>query len=544
MIFRINMISSARLAVVSVLLILSVAVCSSAQTTPEKSGNASISGKVTIKGKGVAGIIVFAEEQSFGRRINNNCRGTTDSTGSYRITNVSAGTYLIRPVAPSFALEDDATNNSVVVNEGETVEDINFSMVPGGVITGKITDADGKPVIEEYVNVLPISAAVVDGRWVGHLRTDDRGIYRAFGLREGKYQVYVGQNESLPGGPSRAAYRQTFYPSVTDSAKATLVEVTQGSETTNIDIVVGRPVTTYKVSGRILDAETGKPLLKIRYGIYQSHEHGGSSAVGQNFTNANGEFRLENVLPGKYVVFIAPDDSGVRGDSVSFEVVDHDVSDLVINAGKAASLSGIVVFEGAGESEANIKMNQLFINAWAENTERFFGGSFTHALSPDGSFRIGGLRKGRIRFNLSSRTGDNRKPIDVVRVERDGVVQPGGLTLKDGEQVTGVRLVAKYLTGSIRGQIKVEGDELLPNSRISIWFSPLDPNGYQHPSGNTPQLDSRKRFTIEGLAAGTYEVNIAVYEPERYDTNRIYKQQVTVNDNAVSEVTITIKPKL
>ena len=60
---------------------------------------------------------------------------------------------------------------------------------------------------------------------------------------------------------------------------------------------------------------------------------------------------------------------------------------------------------------------------------------------------------------------------------------------------------------------------------------------------SSPQLDSRKRFVVEGLAAGTYEVNVGVFEPNRQDSNRVLKQQVTVSDNAVSEVTITIKTK-
>jgi len=47
----------------------------------------------------------------------------------------------------------------------------------------------------------------------------------------------------------------------------------------------------------------------------------------------------------------------------------------------------------------------------------------------------------------------------------------------------------------------------------------------------------------QGLAAGTYEVSVAVFEPGRFDTSRIYKQQVTVADNTVSEITITIKAK-
>ena len=523
-----------------------VLVMAGAVEAQEKTATASVTGKVTVKNKGVAGILVLASEQNprnWSRRPP--YRGTTDQTGVYRITNMPAGTYAVTPITPTFAFEDQRFNTSVVLSEGENVEDINFSMLPGGVITGKITDVDGKPLIEQYITLSPVDPNRDDGRWNNDLHTDDRGIYRAFGLRPGKYKISVGQDQSLPTGP-RPAYRKTYYPSVTDIAKATVVEVTAESEATNIDIVVGRPVTTFKISGRVLDAETGKPLSNIKYGIYQGSEQGGGSTVGRNFTNANGDFRLENLLPGKYVVFIVPENNDVRGDSVSFEVVDRDVGDLVINAGKAASLSGVVVFEGAEESGARIKPNDLFINAWAESTQNYFGGNSSQTVNPDGSFRIGGLQKGRVRFGFASRSQNDSKPIDIVRVERDGVVQTSGLTLKDGEQVTGLRLVVKYLTGAIHGEIKVEGDELLPSSRLSIWLNPLDTNraSYHSATGDpTPRLDSRKRFIVEGLAAGTYEVNVAVYDPGRPDTSKVYKQEVTVADNAVSEMTITIKTR-
>ena len=113
------MVSSARLVVISILLMFSAAVCSSSQTTPEKSSTASISGKVKIKDKGVAGIVVFAQDQNSPRRTRS-YRGTTDSTGSYRISNVPAGTYIVTPVAPSFALNEEI--NSVVITEGETIK--------------------------------------------------------------------------------------------------------------------------------------------------------------------------------------------------------------------------------------------------------------------------------------------------------------------------------------------------------------------------------------------------------------------------------------
>ena len=532
------MLSSARLIVAAVFLIFSAAVSASSQTTPEKGATASISGKVKIKDKGVAGVVVFAERQGYGRG-QGAPHATTDQTGNYRITNVPAGTYSIIPMAPSFALEDYVVNNAVAVGEGESVEDINFTMVPGGVITGKISDADGKPLIEQYVYVMPADIGQFRGvRFEGPQRTDDRGIYRVFGLRPGKYRVHIGINESLPGD-SRTPYRQTFYPSVTDAAKATVIEVTEGSEAENIDIVAGRPITTFKVSGRVVDAETGKPLGNLNYGVYQSTEHGGSSRTGSNSTNANGEFRLDNVLPGKYSVFIVPRDSGVRDDSVSFEVVDRDVTDLVIKAAKGSSVTGVISFEE--ESKSVFKPNELYVSAWMEGAEQSFGGHTSQQVKPDGSFRINGLRKGVARFLFASPLQRDSRQVQLIRVERDGVVQPGGLILKDGEQVTGVRLVVKYLTGAIHGQIKFDGDEL-PASSMRVWITYLDdrPGESYSMQNSSPDLDPRKRFTVGGLAPGTYEVSVAVFESGRQN---VYRQQVTVTDNAVSDVTITIKNK-
>jgi hypothetical protein len=102
----------------------------------------------------------------------------------------------------------------------------------------------------------------------------------------------------------------------------------------------------------------------------------------------------------------------------------------------------------------------------------------------------------------------------------------------------------KYLTGAIHGQIKFEGEEL-PASSIRVWITYLDERQGEPYSiqNSSPELDPRKRFVIGGLMAGTYEVNVMVFEPGRQDSQRILKQQVTVADNAVSDVTITINKK-
>jgi protocatechuate 3,4-dioxygenase beta subunit len=536
---------SVRQTIAIVVFIFIAAVVSQSQVAPAKSSTATISGKVTLKNKGLGGILVFARYVNSSPMGGSRLRAITDQTGKYRMTNVPKGTYHVMPLAPGLVVNEEY-EKSVVVEEGDNIEDVNFSMLRGGVITGKISDADDKPVIEEQVFFQTIDGPQ-DGSayYHGGIVTDDRGVYRVFGLRPGKYKVYVGQSDNrLPGGAK--FYEQTFYPSVTDPAKATVVEVTEGSESTDIDITMGRQITAFKVTGKIVDGETGRPVPNVRYGIFQGTNEGGQSASGFS-ANANGEFNFEGVMPGKYSVFIEPDqNTEVRAEALPFEVIDHDVTGLVIKTVKGSGVSGVVVMEGTEDPAAISKIRYLEVRAVSEHSQQFYAGS-SGAVGPDGSFRVTGLSPGVIHLALGKHNLTERnKPVVLVRIERDGTVQPSGLSIKDGEQVTGLRLIVKTLTAAIRGQVKVEDGELPPTARMSLWVRPLGDDGSSNRliyHNSSPQIDSRGRFLVEGLLEGTYEINVAVFADGRYDTSRIFKQQVTVTDNSVSEVTVTIKLK-
>jgi hypothetical protein len=156
------------------------------------------------------------------------------------------------------------------------------------------------------------------------------------------------------------------------------------------------------------------------------------------------------------------------------------------------------------------------------------------------------LSEGVLKFALGAHGPGLNKQFALVRIERDGIILPGGVTIKDGEQLTGLRLTVKMLTATIRGQLKVEDGELPANAHMQISVRPLDQSSSSlrvTTRDSSPQIDSRGRFVIEGLAGGTYEISIGVFEGNNYDTNRIFKQQVTVAYNSVSEVTMTIKLK-
>jgi hypothetical protein len=328
--------------------------------------------------------------------------------------------------------------------------------------------------------------------------------------------------------------------------------VTEGSVTKDVDIVMGRPVATFRVAGRVVDSETGRPIPNIKFGVGQTIQHdqnssSSSSGLAGN-VNANGEFRLENVTPGTYTIYTEPPEgSDVPSASVTFEVVDRDLDDLLITTTKGCSLSGVVVLDG--NDSAPTTLSSLRICTSAKSAEAAYANSRGSAVGPDGTFRINGIRSGPAGLWLCSGS-DKRKQFEIVRVERNGI-SSDTINLKAGEHVTGLRVTVKYrnLTGAIRGQVKVENGELPPPSqmRLSLW--PLDENlePKRESSIPTPELDARGRFFADGLPAGTYQLSVYTYAIERL-TGRTRQagqktQQVTVTDDTVTEVTLIIKPQ-
>jgi hypothetical protein len=539
-----TMVSSNRQAFAYILLLLAAASLAHAQ----KDQTASISGKVTVKNKAVAGIVVAAVETNYGGGWQRpRYRGTTDADGNYRIDKVPSGSYYVFPLAHAFVVDKSQAKQLLAVAAGEAVRDIDFALIRGGVITGKVTGADGQPLVEETVNAIPVDFQPDYNRVSFSFQTDDRGIYRVFGLRQGKYRVSVGTSTNRLPGELRQVYKQTFYPSVTDPEKAAILEVSEGGEIRDVDIEVEPPLSTFKVTGRIIDGETGKPLANVPLGVERKDGNSSISSVGGVGSNKDGEFRLENVMPGHYRLFAAPSDKADwRAEALEFEVVDRDISGLEIRTKKGASLSGVVVLQNSDEKSVAPRLEQLQIFAYIDNPSMRYYGGHGRRVAPDGSFKIGGLPSGHAQLGLFLENRMGSRDIDIVSIEQNGVLEKV-INLKDGEQVSGLRVVIRYsnFTGAINGQVKFEDGELPPGSQVFLSVNPLEERPSRLPfssSGSSPPVDSRGRFILRQLEAGIYEISVSVFVPGQ-TSYYAPKQQVTVTNNAVSDVTITVKVK-
>jgi hypothetical protein len=366
------------------------------------------------------------------------------------------------------------------------------------------------------------------------LRTDDRGIYRIFGLRPGKYRVAAGQDEGNFGSRG-GGYRRTFHPDATEASKATIIEVTEGSEATNVDITLPEPIVYYSAYGRIIDGDTGQPLANLSYGAHKQAENYGSSLTTGAVSNKDGEFRLENLSPGKYSVFVeVPPNSDYRVDYVRFDVVDRDVTGLIVKTTRGASVSGSIVVEGADNKTINEMLRSARVHAQVSNQDSTRSSNQSATINPDGSFRIGGLSSGVVNFHLWMQR------FHIVRVERAGMAQHQGIELREREQITGVRLIVNYANGSIQGAVKLDGGSIPPNGRLSVSLKRLGelPTPFSD-SGNSAQVDARGGFVAEGLLPGTYQVT-AIYSPDLHTPWRQATEQVVVTNGTTANVTLNV----
>jgi protocatechuate 3,4-dioxygenase beta subunit len=531
---------------------LLIPVTLAAQTTDSRTKpTGSISGRVSINGKPATDVVVVAQFQDRAPLQQPPARAKTDSNGHYRISGLSAGQYQISVVAPALANVDASSpsfygsSKPVVLSSAEEVEDIDIKLVKGGVITGRVTDADDKPVVEQRVNLQIVDHSGNIVRPVDSLvsyqmsNTDDRGIYRIFGLSPGRYRVSVGATENgISTTNSHAVYPLTYYGATNDPNRATIVDLQEGSEATNIDIRLGRAGNSFVATGRVIDTDSGQPIPGVRviYGPARQGEQFYGGFVGLP-TGPRGEFRVEGLEPGKYGLTLAAvfvDSGSFYSEPIFFNVTDGDVTNLELKATRGLTLSGVVVFEGsrAKELQSQISAFRMIASVTSTATPRS-NQSSSGQVAPDGAFQVSGIRPGRVNLFLGAFTGTPLRGATIVRVERGGVDVTKGFEMQPGESISDLRVTAALGAGTIRGTVRIVGGELPTNARL---FVSVRREGGT-PAGNGV-VDARGRFVLSNLTAGVYEVTLmlSLNQPGPRPPMQPQKQTVNVSEEGETPV--------
>src|SRR5262245_2072976 len=500
-----------------ILLILSFITPAKAQKRDADSGAAAVSGRVTIEGKPAPGVVVVLSAYEGGER--RQFAGETNAEGRFNIVGVKPGSYEIAVHAYVFVLANQSPNarnmESIVVGAGETVDDLSIELIRGGVVTGRVMDEDGRPVVGSHVSLRkPPGDTSRDVRFgseslSGVGETDDRGVYRVFGVPPGRYLAAVGQ--SLDG--SGSSY-QVFYPNTTDQSKAKVIEVSAGAEKTDVNIAVVPPEKTCAASGRLTDAANGKPVP----GAYiecqpldGDNERMNMIQQSDEFrtTGSDGGFRLAGLRPGQYRLSVRPvREDGIEwySDDLTIEVADEDVSGIELKAHRGASISGLVTVEGANDPKLFGPGADAYVYANSRNSEGRSGEIAGCKIAPNGGFRLNGLRPGEYQLNAAIQ-GPSRKRLAIQRVEVAGQPLRGVIELSEEQSISDARIVMVYADGVVSGRLKFQNGE--PPKNVCFYVS-TDRKGEcdECRTNFYSQVSAGGQYMLEGLPPGEYELTL------------------------------------
>jgi len=326
---------------------------------PPSRHDAVISGRVTERGSGRPLPRIVVTLTLIGRSTPLDI--VADNDGRYEFTGVEPGEYALsagpdrhrstylhqRYGTDTPGLPDvEPLRPNLEVAAGERRSGLDIALWPALAVQGRVVDPWENGMANVAVLVKRVGQRV---RPAGSAFTDDRGMFRAYGLAPGRYRVCAEIEEASDAVSENARLGSTCYPASADEGGAGEIVLTS-QDATGIDIWV-QQFRSYSISGFVVGA-SGSAVDGAFVGAYPLDD-GGASASG---TTRRGEFVLNGLAPGRYMVRASltepnPGDGlPLRDLEVGYAFVDliaGDAAGLSVSLSKPVDVSGRVTFDGA-----------------------------------------------------------------------------------------------------------------------------------------------------------------------------------------------------
>jgi hypothetical protein len=498
----------------------------------------------------IAGVVVSADSQPLPlRRARVTINGSTlvpgrtaitADDGSFAFTGLRAGRYVLTAAKDGYVAMSSTVMRPgppaarVSVVDGET-QKVSLGLPRGAVITGVILDVDGQPAAGMPVNALARRYVGTQGerRYFPAGTTvsfsDDRGMYRIYGLPAGEYLVAAQPRNLQVGlGPTEVrtmsrgivsdksmTLAQVFHPGATDPGRAPPVAIRAGEERSGIDVQL-QYVPLATISGI---ATAGAGWSPARLTMVRVDEVPGFEPVRSARADADGRFTINGVPPGQYRLLAGTISASPVTSSgsplmlpsdlltavVDISVNGEDVEGVNLSLQPALTVSGRLEFEG---ERAAPDVGQLRVPIPASlNMANLGQGLPPIQFESGGKFKVSGIVPGPYRL-----VGNIRTPIgawwlkSLVIGGREALDSPLDLRQSVDDAVATLADRASELSGTVKdaqGNAVTDQFVVVFSTDRSTWF-------FNSRRVAGVRADAQGRYVIRNLPPGEYRLIAAV----------------------------------
>jgi uncharacterized surface anchored protein len=426
----------------------------------------------------------------------------TAANGSYTLEGIPSGTYSLEfDTTDSFCgapqnyvtqyYNDEPTAdsaNSFTLTPGPTPVTFNAALVPGGTISGTVTDAASSSALPGVEVDLYSDANFQD--FLRETCSAGNGSYSFSNLAPASYYVeFETGNSNCSAG---ASYVTQYYNGVTASSSASAVLLMPGGSRTGINAAM---VGSASISGTVTDAVTHAGLQNVAVNVEL-----GSSFVREVCTDSSGNYTAGGLAAGDYTISAQPTSgcgtvSGYDNQAYTDNPVHVETGASVINVDLALAprhgvITGTVTNASSGDPLAGILVE-------ARDTTGDFGSGCTAA---DGTYSIGSLPAGSYSVTFDPLSANCGPAQNLVPENYTGPHSSGGSVAIDGTGTVSGIDIALQAGGSASGTV-TDVATRQPVADVPVEF--YTPSNTAVTGGCTGADGS---YTVTGLQAGTYTV--------------------------------------
>jgi hypothetical protein len=431
-------------------------------------GAAVIYGRVTMADAGtpLRGAIVTAWPRgaSGGRAI---VSARVGDDGRYRIEGVAPGEYGLVARHPAFVSQalgqttPRTPERSLLVTAGAVAGPLDFAMLRGAALFGRIVDESGEPV--ERISVRASKLRRFASRWelLPHgeaVVTNDLGEYRLHGLPPGEYVVGADPPRHSRAtdqvvSPDTRDLVPTWAPGTPSPADAHRVRLEAGGEG-QADIQLAEAAVA-SIAGRAVDSR-GQVIADAIVGLYA---RGGrlDLRTGNTAVNGDGSFRFDGVPPGTYTIGVVPRRSGAFDPRAGQPATEIGYLDVEVAAGTTTpvtvrtepgtTIKGRLIVDG--DAAPLVGRAPFVVAAAVDEVLPVPLPSARARVNPDFSFELQGAR-GRVQLRLTGMP----EGWWTRSVRRGGADLTDRFDVGDAAAIDGVEVIISTKPTGVRGTVK------------------------------------------------------------------------------------------